>query len=82
MICGFSGFVGIAWDRGDPVLFPPGLHEWTSDTLRFSEIIDLGEAAISLGPYTLLTVDDGYAAVTQNNGKLVILPGGKLSNSQ
>lgn len=30
-----------------------------------------------LGPYTILTVDEGYAAVTQNNGRQEILDGGK-----
>ncbi|GMH37700.1 hypothetical protein BSKO_05573 [Bryopsis sp. KO-2023] len=73
-----QGFVGLAWDRGEPHLFPPGMHEWTSDTLNFGKSIDLGTAAIPLGPYTLLTVDDGYAAVTQNNGKQVILQGGHV----
>ncbi|GMH45445.1 hypothetical protein BSKO_13402 [Bryopsis sp. KO-2023] len=73
-----QGFVGLAWDRGEPYLFPPGLHEWTSDTLTFACSIDLGTATIELGPYTLLTVDDGYAAVTQNNGKQVILRGGHV----
>jgi hypothetical protein len=31
---------------------------------------------VELGPYTILTVDEGYAAVTQNNGKQMVLPGG------
>jgi regulator of protease activity HflC (stomatin/prohibitin superfamily) len=40
-------------------------------------MIDLSEAVICIGPFTLLTVDEGYAAVTQNNGKQQILAGGK-----
>jgi len=32
---------------------------------------------IPLGPYTLVTVDEGYAAVTQDNGEQKILEGGK-----
>ena len=32
---------------------------------------------IPLGPYTLVTVDEGNAAITQDNGKQVILPGGQ-----
>ena len=37
----------------------------------------LDDHIIKLGPYTILTVDEGYAAVTQNNGKMTILDGGK-----
>ena len=72
-----QGFVGLAFDNGQPVLLPPGLHQWKSDTLKFRRMIDLQDHCISLGPYTLLTVDEGYAAVTQNNGKQIILPGGE-----
>lgn len=60
------------------MLFPPGIHEWKSDTLVFNTMIDLGNPAITVGPYTLLTVNEGYSAVTQNNGKQVILQGGKM----
>jgi len=73
-----QGFIGFALDRGQPVLFPPGLHQWKSDTMNFVKFIDLQDHAIQIGPYTLLTVDEGYAAVTQNNGKQVILPGGHV----
>jgi len=71
-----QGFVGVAFDNGQPVLFPPGLHVWTSETLRFSSAEPLDSHVIKLGPYTLLTVDEGYAAVTQNNGKQQVLAGG------
>jgi regulator of protease activity HflC (stomatin/prohibitin superfamily) len=71
-----QGFVGLAFDRGQPVILPPGLHQWKSDTLRFKEMVDLSAAVICIGPFTLLTVDEGYAAVTQNNGKQHVLPGG------
>ena len=36
----------------------------------------LNDHIIELGPYTLVTVNEGYSAVTQNNGKQVILAGG------
>jgi len=71
-----QGYVGYAVDNGQPVLFPPGMHVWTSETLHYQEQISLDKHNIQLGPYTLLTVDEGYAAVTQNNGKQQILPGG------
>lgn len=69
--------MGLAWDRGNPILLPPGLHQWVSDTMNFESAIDLANSVIRLGPYTLVTVDDGYAAVSSNNGKQVILDGGE-----
>jgi len=71
-----EGNVGLAFDIGQPVILPPGLHQWKSDTLKFSEMIDLSAAVIRIGPVTLLTVDEGYAAITQNNGKQCVLQGG------
>merc|ERR1719343_1189262 len=71
-----QGYVGLAFDNGQPVLFPPGIHVWTSETLRYQKAVALDQHVIKFGPYTLLTVDEGYAAVTQNNGKQHILMGG------
>ena len=48
---------------GQPILLPPGLHEWESNTLRFVESIDLNNTMIHLGPYTLLTVDEGNLSI-------------------
>jgi len=72
-----QGYIGLAFDNGQPVLFPPGIHVWTSETLRYKTAVALDQHVIRLGPYTLLTVDEGYTAVTQNNGKQHILAGGK-----
>jgi regulator of protease activity HflC (stomatin/prohibitin superfamily) len=44
--------------------------------LKLQELIDLSTDVIRLGPFTLLTVDEGYAAITQDNGKQRVLPGG------
>jgi len=71
-----QGFVGLAFDRGQPILLAPGLHQWKSDTLKMKELIDLSTDVINLGPFTLLTVDEGYSAITQDNGKQRVLPGG------
>ena len=71
-----QGFIGYASDNGQPILLPPGIHVWMSHSLRFIKSYPLDDHMIKVGPYTLLTVDEGYAAVTQNNGKQVILPGG------
>merc|ERR1719330_2169558 len=71
-----QGYIGLAFDNGQPILIPPGLHVWTSETLKYKEAISLDQHVVKLGPYTLLTVDEGYAAVTQNNGKQQILMGG------
>jgi len=71
-----QGFVGLAFDRGQPILLSPGLHQWKSDTLKVKDLIDLSTDVIRLGPFTLLTVDEGYAAITQDNGLQKVLPGG------
>ena len=31
-----QGFIGLAMDKGQPVLLPPGLHQWKSTTLKFA----------------------------------------------
>lgn len=51
---------------------------WQSQTLKFHSLIDLNEPVIRLGPWTLLTIDQGYMAVTQDNGRQVILDGGSV----
>jgi len=71
-----QGHIGYCEDMGQPVLLPPGLHEWQSQTLQFRESVDLNNTIIKLGPYTIMTVDEGYCAVTQNNGRQIILDGG------
>mmetsp|Transcript_123950 Transcript_123950/g.246773 ORF Transcript_123950/g.246773 Transcript_123950/m.246773 type:complete len:503 (+) Transcript_123950:49-1557(+) len=71
-----QGFIGLAFDQGQPIILPPGIHQWKSDTLKFKELIDLSDPVIRIGPLTLLTVDEGYAAVTQDNGKQCVLAGG------
>jgi len=73
-----QGFVGLALDMGQPVLLPPGMHQWKSATMRFEKNIDLNQPVITMGPFTLLTVDKGYEAVTQNNGRQEVLPGGAV----
>merc|ERR1712188_363612 len=71
-----QGHIGYAEDMGQPVLLPPGLHEWRSSTLKFFEMVDLNNTFLRLGPLTVLTVDEGYSAITQNNGTQMVLPGG------
>eukprot|EP00325_Prymnesiales_sp_UTEX-LB-985_P003114 CAMPEP_0174695802 /NCGR_PEP_ID=MMETSP1094-20130205/2086_1 /TAXON_ID=156173 /ORGANISM="Chrysochromulina brevifilum, Strain UTEX LB 985" /LENGTH=558 /DNA_ID=CAMNT_0015892383 /DNA_START=87 /DNA_END=1763 /DNA_ORIENTATION=+ len=71
-----QGFIGYAIDNGQPVLLPPGIHVWTSESRKFIRQVALNDHKIELGPYTLVTVDEGYAAITQNNGKQCVLPGG------
>lgn len=72
-----QGFVGLAMDRGQPVLLPPGLHQWNSPTIEWMQLIDLSTSVIRMGPYSLVTVDEGYSAVTQDNGAQKVLEGGK-----
>ena len=71
-----QGYIGYAMDNGQPVLLPPGIHVWTSESLFFQKQVPLNDHLVALGPYTLCTVDEGYAAVTQDNGKQRVLKGG------
>ena len=73
-----QGNLGFATDQGEPVLLPPGLHYIKSDTLSYQRAFDLSEQVVQLGPYTCITVDEGYSIITQDNGKQVILPGGQV----
>lgn len=72
-----QGLIGFAQDKGQPVLLPPGLHQWKSATLKFERTYDLNNNVIAMGPLTLVTVDEGYAAVTEDNGMQKILEGGE-----
>merc|ERR1711988_745634 len=72
-----QGHIGYCEDMGQPILLPPGLHEWQSATMKFHDSVDLNNSIIRLGPYTILTVDEGYAAIAQDNGEQKILEGGR-----
>ena len=46
--------------------------------IRFDRMHKLDDLPVlQIGPYTIVTVDEGYAAVTMNNGKQVLLEGGR-----
>ena len=51
---------------------------WSDDVRAMCRVVDLAQPVIHLGPYTLLTVDKGYEAVTQNNGQQQVLAGGAM----
>ena len=73
-----QGMLGFATDMGQPMLLPPGLHSWKSDTARFERMYRLDDTPVlQVGPYTILTVDEGYVAVTINNGRQILLDGGQ-----
>jgi len=71
-----QGHIGFALDQGQPILLPPGLHQWRSPTMTFVKEFDLNNNVIRMGPLTLVTVDSGYSAVTEDNGAQQILAGG------
>eukprot|EP00554_Chaetoceros_debilis_P007807 CAMPEP_0194073574 /NCGR_PEP_ID=MMETSP0149-20130528/944_1 /TAXON_ID=122233 /ORGANISM="Chaetoceros debilis, Strain MM31A-1" /LENGTH=551 /DNA_ID=CAMNT_0038753605 /DNA_START=142 /DNA_END=1797 /DNA_ORIENTATION=+ len=73
-----QGMLGFASDMGQPILLPPGMHSWKSETIRFERMYRLDDSPVlTIGPYTIVTVDDGYVAVTIANGKQVLLEGGQ-----
>jgi len=59
-----------------PLCVCQGVHTWQSDSFTYMRSVPLNDHVVELGPYTILTVDEGYAAVTQNNGKQMVLMGG------
>eukprot|EP00927_Polykrikos_kofoidii_P083177 TRINITY_DN8464_c0_g1_i2.p1 TRINITY_DN8464_c0_g1~~TRINITY_DN8464_c0_g1_i2.p1 ORF type:complete len:591 (+),score=84.93 TRINITY_DN8464_c0_g1_i2:55-1827(+) len=71
-----QGYVGLALDKGEPIVLAPGLHQWNNPDICFDQFIDLSSNLIKIGPYTLITVEECYAAITQDNGKQKILAGG------
>merc|ERR1719463_455547 len=42
----------------------------------FEKCFDLNNNIIKMGPLTLVTVDSGYSALTEDNGMQKVLPGG------
>ena len=56
-----QGHIGFALDQGQPILLPPGLHQWRSPTMVFEKSYDISNNVIRLGPFTLVTVDSGYS---------------------
>merc|ERR1719408_606104 len=45
--------------------------------MAFQKAYDISNNVIRLGPFTLVTVDSGYSAVTEDNGQQKILKGGE-----
>eukprot|EP00928_Gymnodinium_smaydae_P081611 TRINITY_DN65097_c0_g1_i1.p1 TRINITY_DN65097_c0_g1~~TRINITY_DN65097_c0_g1_i1.p1 ORF type:complete len:547 (+),score=85.68 TRINITY_DN65097_c0_g1_i1:56-1642(+) len=71
-----QGHIGLVSEKGQPILLAPGMHMWRSTTMVYENQFDLNNNVIRLGPYTMITVDAGYSAVTEDNGCQKILPGG------
>jgi regulator of protease activity HflC (stomatin/prohibitin superfamily) len=71
-----QGQIGFVLEKGQPILLPPGMHQWRSTTMTFMKAHSLDNNVIMMGPLTLVTVDSGYAAVTEDNGLQKILCGG------
>merc|ERR1719313_960867 len=44
--------------------------------MTFEKCFDLNNNIIKMGPLTLVTVDSGYSALTEDNGMQKVLPGG------
>lgn len=73
-----EGQIGLREDaRGNMILLPPGRHSnfpWESYPCS---VRDLSRETITMGPYTIVTVESGYVAKTLNKGKLEILTEGQ-----
>ena len=58
-----DGFVGLAWDRGEPILLPPGMHQWDSPTMKFDKVLDR-RTNFQAGPFTFCTIVKGDVGVS------------------
>lgn len=71
-----EGTVGHIENQGKIILLPPGYHSWDNQNYNFREFFDLGQPIIPMGPLTLVTVEECYAGISVNNGRIEMLPGG------
>lgn len=71
-----QGKIGYVLEKGQPILLPPGMHMWRSTTMKWKGAFALNNNVVRMGPLTLVTVDAGYSAVTEDNGQQKVLKGG------
>ena len=70
-----DGYVGLAWDRGQPILLPPGMHQWDSPTMKFEKVFDR-RTNFQAGPFTFCTIQKGDVGVSFDRGELKLLHAG------
>jgi regulator of protease activity HflC (stomatin/prohibitin superfamily) len=73
-----QGQVAYLEDLGHPVVLGFGTHYIKSATMEFKAMVELNSNVIHLGPFTILTVEAGYCAITQDNGEQKVLPGDRV----
>lgn len=71
-----EGRIGVLQVMGDFKLLAPGTYQWFSVSVTFLASVDIRGERAALGPYTLVTVPEGFVAVTFNNGELIVLGNG------
>ena len=54
-----QGFIGYAMDNGQPVLLPPGLHVWTSESLMFESAVNNATSVPAHSPMLFLSLSLG-----------------------
>ena len=65
-----EGRIGVLQLHGDFKLLAPGTYQWFSPSVRFIGSVTTTTNIAQLGPYTLVTVNDGEVAVTFDNGEM------------
>uniref|UniRef100_A0A7S3LSK9 Band 7 domain-containing protein n=1 Tax=Aplanochytrium stocchinoi TaxID=215587 RepID=A0A7S3LSK9_9STRA len=78
IVCVKQGFVGFAKKGEEVIVLPPGYHQWKDEKLEFRQFCNLSAPHVTIGPYSILSVDEGYSAITINNGKIDIKKGGNV----
>ena len=69
---------GVCEDMGQPVLLPPGMHQWHSGTLKFEKEVRNDHLLTLLGN-PLLTLLGNHLHTLAANAQLLKLPTDRLS---
>jgi hypothetical protein len=82
-VCVPAGKIGLAWERGAPILLETGtIHNIDSPYFAYAGSRFTTEPVIQHGSLTLVTVKQGYAGVSFDDGNLVILESGERAARQ
>lgn len=73
-----SGRIGLAWDRGQPLVLESGrVYNFLSPTFRYDGSRDIADEVIVHGSIRMVTVKDGKFGISYDDGVLKILNPGR-----
>lgn len=72
------GKLGLALERGEPVIYEPGsLHLVNSPLFEYKGSVDVTNQVVTHGSLKIVIVKDGQVGITYNNGVLELLQTGR-----